>query len=101
MFAAGVAAALTLTALPAAAQDAPLVEESRNQRARHILERLDEAGVRDVRESESNWRSNFALQKKGLEYRRALTVGERNMIFSVRGPMTKKKTFGLSFQIRF
>jgi hypothetical protein len=101
VFAAGVAAALTLTAIPAAAQDEPIAEESRNQRARQILERLDEAGVRDVRESESNWRSNFALQKKGLEYRHALTVGERDMILSVYGPMTKKKTFGLGFRIRF
>ena len=101
VFAAATAATLTLTALPAAAQDQPPAEASRKQRARHILERIDAAGVRDVRETEASWRSNFGIQKKGLEYRRALTMGEREMIFSVHGPMIDKRTFGLGFQIRF
>ena len=102
VFAAGIAGALALTAFPAAAQDEPASDESRQHRARQILDRLDEAGVRDVRESESsNWRSNFAIKKKGLEYRHPITMGERDMIFSVHGPMIKKKTFGLGFKIRF
>ncbi len=101
VFAAGIAGTLALTAFPAAAQDGPLAEESRKQRARHILEHLDKAGVRDVRETEASWRSNFGIQNKGLEYRHSLTMGKRDMIFSVHGPMIDERTFGLGFQIRF
>ena len=51
---------------------------------------------------QTTWRSHFSIQKKhGLEYRHAISVGERDMIFAVHGPMITKKAFGLGFQIRF
>ena len=37
----------------------------------------------------------------GIEYRHKLSVGRRDLIFSVYGPAMKKKRLGLGFEIRF
>jgi hypothetical protein len=46
--------------------------------------------------------AHLHLQKKaGIEYRRSLTVGHREFVWAVQGPVVTKGTYGLGFELRF
>ncbi len=97
-FAAVVGGTLALTSGVARADESAPAEEPRIHRARQILEHVDPD---HAREGES-WRSHFQIQKQhGLEYRHALSMGRRDLVLAVHGPLVAKKTFGLGFSIRF
>ena len=77
-----------------------IVEEPRKQVSRDIVTRLD-----SLPETEPNWfRANIQRTKKyGFEFSRSYSMKNREekLIFSVKGPMIRKKTAGLMFEIRF
>jgi len=84
-----------------AADDAPQeVEVKRTKVTSAIVTRLD-----TLPETEPNWfRANIRLAKKnGFAYSRRFSPKNRDtdIIFSVKGPMIRKKTPGLTFEIRF
>lgn len=81
----------------ARADDAKDEEEPRTQRAREIISQVEKS------DSESSWlRAHFRIRKKrGIEYCLPLTMGKREAVFSVYGPLVKKKRFGLGFELRF
>jgi hypothetical protein len=81
----------------ARAGDATDEEESRTQRAREIITQVEKS------DSESSWlRTHIRIRKKrGIEYRRPLTMGPREVVFSIYGPLVSKKRFGLGFELRF
>jgi hypothetical protein len=39
--------------------------------------------------------------KAGLEYRRSLTVRDRDFVWAIQGPMVASGTYGLGFELRF
>ena len=89
---------LALTTGIARAGDETAAEEPRTHRARQILQHMDNQPSSPA----ESWRSHFQIQKKhGLEYRHALSMGQRDLVFAVHGPLVAKKTFGLGFSIRF
>ena len=46
--------------------------------------------------------SQLRIEKhSGLEYRRPLTVGGRDYILAVRGPVVGNRAYGLGFELRF
>ncbi len=81
----------------ARADDAKEEEEPRTQRAREIIAEVEKS------DSEASWvRTHIRIRKKrGIEYRRPLTMGQRDLVFSVYGPLIKKKRLGLGFELRF
>jgi hypothetical protein len=81
----------------ARADDAKDEQESRTQRAREIITQVEKS------DSEASWlRTHFRIRKKrGIEYRYPLTMGQREAVFSIYGPLVKKKRFGLGFELRF
>jgi hypothetical protein len=75
------------------------VEKPRKQFSRDVITRLD-----DLPETEPNWfRENIHTTKKhGLEFSHSyMTKSRRKLIFKVKGPLLRKKTPGLVFEIRF
>jgi len=76
-----------------------IVEEPRKQLSRDIITRLD-----NLPETEPNWfRTNIHTTKKhGLEFSHSyVTKNRRKIILKVKGPLLRKKTPGLTFEIRF
>lgn len=75
-------------------------EEPRKQLSRDIITRLD-----SLPETEPNWfRANIHRTKEyGFEFSRSYSNKNREekLVFSVKGPMIRKKTAGLMFEIRF
>jgi hypothetical protein len=95
------ALALLLTAGGAAAEDeaTPSPEQSR-RRSVEILAHIDQP------EAEESWLSHHLARihlhgKTGLEYTRPLSLAERDLELSLRGPALGRKSLGLSFEIRF
>jgi hypothetical protein len=75
------------------------VDEPRTLRSRDIVTRLD-----TLPESEPNWfRANIRTTKKhGFQFSRSIETRKREkFVFSIKGPMLRKKTPGLTFEIRF
>lgn len=54
-------------------------------------------------EASEGWLRQLHLKKgHGFEYSQSFTTGSRKkLIFSIQGPLVKKKTPGLAFEIRF
>ena len=76
-----------------------IVEEPRKRLSSDTATRLD-----NLPESEPNWiRTNISKSKKhGFEFSRSYTRKNRSkIIFKVKGPLLRKKTPGLKFEIRF
>jgi hypothetical protein len=90
------AVALTL-ATAAEANDALGGKELRSLQKREILSSLERPT------SKRRWiPAHFHVEKKtGFEYRRSLTVGRRNLVWSVRGPVVAGEAYGLGFKLRF
>ena len=46
--------------------------------------------------------ANLHIEKRaGVEYRRSLTVGHRDVIWAVQGPVVAGDAYGLGFELRF
>ena len=76
-----------------------IMEKPRKQFSRDIITRLD-----NLPETEPNWfRENIHTTKKhGLEFSHGFTTkSRRKLIFKVKGPLLRKKTPGLVFEIRY
>jgi len=76
-----------------------IVEEPRRRLSRDVITRLD-----NLPETEPNWfRTNIHTTKKhGLEFSHSyVTKNRRKIILKVKGPLLRKKTPGLTFEIRF
>ena len=76
-----------------------IVEERPKTVTSSAITRLD-----NLPEAEPNWfRANIhATKKHGFEFSRSYTTkGRDRVIFSLKGPMLRKKTAGLTFEIRF
>lgn len=74
-------------------------EEPRKRLNSDIVTRLD-----NLPEAELNWfRANIhTVKKHGFEFSRSITTKNREkIIFNVKGPIIRKKTAGLTFEIRF
>lgn len=81
----------------ARAEDATDEEELRTKRAREIITQVEKP------EPQESWlRTNIHIRKKrGFEYSRPLAMGKREVLFSIHGPLMKKKRLGLGFEVRF
>ena len=93
-----IAAALLAYAGPAAANDEqPIAEPSRKLEA-DILVRAEEPET-----IEESWLRNLHTKKgRGFEYSQTFTYGsDKKLVFSIQGPVIKKKTPGLAFELRF
>ena len=77
-----------------------IVDESRKRLSSDIATRLD-----NLPETEPSWfRANIQTARKyGFEFSRSYTMKDRDtkIILGVKGPMIRKKTAGLMFEIRF
>ena len=98
-----IAATAALLALsgPARADDAKPVEEPLKKITGEILIGDEESAERSDQQS---WlRTNIRTKKRtGFEYSRSFQMNKkRKLIFSIQGPMIKKKTPGLVFEIWF
>ena len=94
--------ALTVVVLATEAFATP-EEDAKDVRRRHrtseILVHMDSPRV----ESQSWIKSHMALRKGiGIVYRYKVTTDDdRKLVFSVGGPVLKKKRFGMMFEVRF
>jgi len=94
--------ALTVVVLATEAIATP-EEDAKDARRRHrtseILSHMDSPRV----EGKSWIESHMALRKGvGIVYRyQVKTEGEQKLVFSVGGPVLKKKRFGVLFEVRF
>lgn len=70
--------------------------EARTAEDRH---RSDPVGVED--EFETRIVGGLFLNKSGLEIRQPLEMGERRVELGMKGPLMKRKRFGLAFELRF
>ena len=81
----------------ARAEESAEEEESRTQRGREIISQVEKPDSR-----ESWFRTHIRIRKKrGIEYRRPLVVGKREVRLSIYGPLISKKRLGLGFEVRF
>ncbi len=48
-----------------------------------------------------DWRRIRLRKGAGLEVRREINLGERDIVLGVMGPLMKKKRLGLAFELRF
>ncbi len=48
-----------------------------------------------------DWRRIRLRKGAGLEVRREINLGEREIVLGVKGPLMKKKRLGLAFELRF
>ena len=55
----------------------------------------------EVTPESRDWRRIRLRQGAGLELRREISLGEREIVFAVKGPLMKKKRLGLAFELRF
>jgi hypothetical protein len=90
------ALALSLTTA-AEANDAPDGKELRSRHTREILSSLERPTSR------RRWiPAHLHLEKRvGVEYRRSLTVGRRDFVWAVQGPVVAGDAYGLGFELRF
>ncbi len=90
------ALALSLTTA-AEANDALGGVELRSRHTREILSALERPTSR------RRWiPAHLHLEKRaGVEYRRSLTVGHRDFVWAVQGPMVAGDAYGLGFELRF
>jgi hypothetical protein len=81
----------------ARAEDSTDEEEPRTQRAREIISEVEKS------DPEQSWlRTHIRIRKKrGIEYRRPLTMGKRDVLLSIYGPVMPKRRLGLGFEVRF
>jgi hypothetical protein len=80
-----------------------VVEVAKERRSHDIVARLV-TRLDTLPEVEPNWfRANIHTAKKhGFEYSRSFKNKDREtIIFKVKGPIIRKKTAGLTFEIRF
>jgi hypothetical protein len=93
-----IAAALLVYAAPAASDDEQPIHEPNRRLAAGALVRAEEPET-----SEESWLRKFHLKKKrGFEYTHGFTLGSgKKIIFNLQGPIIRKKTPGLVFEIRF
>jgi hypothetical protein len=88
---------------PARASDSELDATAREARVREIVRLV----TRPERESEvpvAIARHAFELDRRGLHFRRDLTLGERDCEFRIGGPIyksAKQKRFGVVMELRF
>lgn len=81
----------------ARAEDPTAKDEPRRQRAAEIISQVEKPGSR-----QSWFATHLGVRKgAGVEYRHQLSVGRRDLVFSVYGPAIKKKRLGLGFEVRF
>ncbi len=90
------ALALSL-ATAAEANDALGGVELRSRHTREILSSLERPT------SKRRWiPAHLHLEKRaGVEYRRSLTVGHRDFVWAVQGPVVAGDAYGLGFELRF
>ncbi len=83
---------------PALADDEKPIAEPRHKLTADALVRAEKPET-----SEESWLRNFHLKKKrGFEYSHTFALSpERKGIFNIQGPIIKKKTLGLVFEVRF
>ena len=95
-----VALALTALADEVRAEEVEQPRESRQQRSRDVLDRID-----SPRPEPSWFETHVSFQRKGgLQYNDSFRLGDREFGFTVRGPVRGRlnhKELGLSFEIRF
>ena len=70
----------------------------RRQRSREILLHIEKPSERDLHQVQSEFRIH---KRRGLEYRRGVTVGERDLVLSLQGPAMPRRRLGLAFEVRF
>ena len=93
-----IAAALLVYAGPAAADDEqPSAEPNRKLTAESLVR------VEKPETTDESWLRNLHIKKgRGFEYSHSFTLSpEKKVIFSIQGPIIKKKTPGLAFEVRF
>jgi hypothetical protein len=93
-----IAAALLLYTAPAAADDEQTIREPNHKLAARALARAETPET-----TEESWLRNIHIAKRhGFEYSHRFTLSpERNGVFNIQGPVVKKKTFGVVFEVRF
>lgn len=57
--------------------------------------------ARDALAATRAWRSLHISKGSGLEYRRHLDLGERELVLGLKGPVMDKKALGLAVEVRF
>jgi len=94
---------LLLTVGDAARADDPIAEQQPTlRRSVEILAQLDRPEVETPRPGRSWFVSNIHIKKKrGLEYTQVMSVNGHPMLFSVQGPVMRKKRLGLTLELRF
>ena len=90
---------LSVPISPALAEDSPAKDAVRSKLHREIL--ISEEN--ELREERAWFRQDITLHEKaGLAYTRGLKLGERPLVFGIKGPVMKKqKALGLAFKINF
>lgn len=93
-----IAAALLVYAAPAASDDEQPIHEPNRKLAASALVRAEEPET-----SEESWLRKLHIKKKrGFEYTHDFTLNSgKKVIFNIQGPIIRKKTPGLVFEIRF
>ncbi len=97
---------VTLLALSAAkAEPVVQIEEPSDVRERPLvsgeLARSRSVLSERVIPESRDWRRIRLREGAGLELRREISLGERDIVFGVKGPLLKKKRLGLAFELRF
>ncbi len=97
---------LTLLALSAAkAEPVVQVEEPSDVRVRPLfsggLARARSALSAEAISESQDWRRIRLRKGAGLEVRREVSLGERDVVLGVKGPLLKKNRLGLAFELRF
>ena len=84
----------------AAAAEANDAHDGKGVRSRHTREILSS---RERPTSRRRWiPAHLHLEKRaGVEYRRSLTVGHRDFVWAVQGPVVAGDAYGLGFELRF
>ncbi len=93
-----IAAAWLVYAGPVAANDEQAIGEPNPKLAAEVLIRVEKPET-----SEESWLRNLHTKKgRGFEYSQSFTLSsKKKIIFSIQGPIIKKKTPGLAFEVRF
>ena len=93
-----IAATLLVYAAPAASNDEQPIHEPNRKLAAGALVRAEEPET-----SEESWLRKLHIKKKrGFEYTHGFTLNSgKKVIFNIQGPVIRKKTPGLVFEVRF
>ncbi len=94
---------VALLGAPSALADEPAERSNSLQRARQLIANLERPSPPD---GDERYPPSVHIRKgRGLEYRRAFRTERKKLfLFAVHGPVlktTKKKKYGLGFEIRF